>query len=218
MAAAEIQVSQTMMNKDAAERAEFKEDRPSSSSLGTDGTNLVNVSKGACNMAQAEWLVESSDTPREAKAEVEIKQSVWYTGVGSCRSDRWQPEEHAENVSEGKRLDEEEGGTGNSQAVPVEVGTESFFHNPAENAGTTHVPILATENPTTGLLDVPVSLVLEQGEVSAVEVTGDTEAGEGGGKPEDESSSHTEIKSTEVQDIVTEENREDSYAQQNSEE
>lgn len=218
MAVAEIQVSQTMMNKDAAECAEFKEDQPSSSSLGTDGTNLENVSKGACGMAKAEWLVESSDTPQEAKAEVDIKQSVWYTGVGSCQSDRLQPEEHTENVSEGKILDEDEGGAGNSHAVPVEVGTESFFHNPAENADTTQVPILDTENPRTGLLDMPVSSVPEQGEISTVEVTGDTEACEGEGKPEGESSSHMEIKSTEVKDIFTEENREDSYAQQNSEE
>ncbi|KFP14332.1 Protein Niban, partial [Egretta garzetta] len=209
-AAAEIQVSQTMMNKDASEGTEFKEDRPSSSGLGTDGTNLKNVSEGGCSMAQAEWLVESSDAPQEAKAGVDIKQSVWYTGVGSCQSGRLQPEEHAENLSEGKILDGEEGGAGNSHAVPVEVGTESFFHNP--------VPILDTENPKTGLLDVPVSSVLEQGEVSAVDVTGDREADEGEGKPEDDSSSHTEIKSTEVKDIFTEENREDSYAQQNSEE
>lgn len=216
MAAAEIQVSQMMMNKDAAECAEFKEDRPSSSSLGTDGMNLKNVSKGACNTAQAEWLVESSDTPQETKAEVEIKQSVWYTGVGSCESDRLEPEEHTESVSKDKRLDGEEGRVGNSHAIPVE--TETFFHNPSENADTTQEPILDTENPRTGLLDTPVSLVLEQGEVSAIEVTGNTEAGESEGKPGDESS-HTEIKSTEVKATFTEENRgDDSYAQQNSEE
>ncbi|XP_055580689.1 protein Niban 1 isoform X2 [Falco cherrug] len=217
MAAAEIQVSQTMMNKDTAECTEFKEDQSSSSSLGTDGMNLVNVSKGACNMAQAEWLVESSDTPQEVKAEVEMKQSIWYTGVRSCGSDRLQSEEHTENVSKGKRLDGEEGGTGNNHAVPVEVGTEGFFHNPAENADTMQVPVLDTENPT-GLLDVPVSLVPEQSKVSAKEVTGDTEASGGEGQPEDESSSHRETKSTEVKDVFTEENREDSYAQQNSEE
>uniref|UniRef100_A0A8C0IC17 Niban apoptosis regulator 1 n=1 Tax=Bubo bubo TaxID=30461 RepID=A0A8C0IC17_BUBBB len=217
VAAAEIQMSQMMMNKDAAECTEFKEDRPSSSSLGTDGTNSVNVSKEGCNMARAEWLVESSDTPQEAKAEVEIKQSVWYTGVGSCKSDSLQPEEHAENVSEGKRLDGEEGGAGNGRAVLVEVGTGSFFHNPAESADTMQVPILDAENPRTGLLDVLVSLVPEQGEVSTVEVTGGTEAGEVEGKPEHESSSHTEVKSTEAKDNFTEENREDSYAQQNSE-
>ncbi|XP_056211854.1 protein Niban 1 [Falco biarmicus] len=217
MAAAEIQVSQTMMNKDTAECTEFKEDQSSSSSLGTDGMNLVNVSKGACNMAQAEWLVESSDTPQEVKAEVEMKQSIWYTGVRSCGSDRLQSEEHTENVSKGKRLDGEEGGTGNNHAVPVEAGTEGFFHNPAENADTMQVPVLDTENPT-GLLDVPVSLVPEQSKVSAKEVTGDTEASGGEGQPEDESSSHRETKSTEVKDVFTEENREDSYAQQNSEE
>ncbi|KAM6305640.1 protein Niban 1 [Aegotheles albertisi] len=211
MAAAEIQV---MMNKGAAECEEFKEEPPSSSDLGTDGTNLGNVSKGACSMAQAEWLVESSDMPQEAKAEVEIKQSVWYTGVGSCKSDM-QPEEHTENESEGRRLDGEEGGAGNSHSILVEIGTESFSHNPAENADTTQVPILDRENPRT---DVPVSLVPEQGKVGTVEVTGDTEPGEGEGKPEDESSSHAEIKSTEVKGIFTEEKSEESYAQQKSEE
>ncbi|XP_010295303.1 PREDICTED: protein Niban-like, partial [Phaethon lepturus] len=176
VAAAEIQVSQTMMNKDAAECVEFKEDQPSSSSLGTYGTNLENASKGACDTAQAERLVESSDTPQEAKAGVGTKQSAWYTEVGSCGSARLQPEERTENVSEGKRLDGEEGGVGNSHAVPVEVGTESFLHNRAENADTTQVPILGTENPRTGLLDMPVSSVLEQGEFSAIEVTGDAAA------------------------------------------
>ncbi|XP_009461860.1 PREDICTED: protein Niban [Nipponia nippon] len=120
MAVAKIQVTQTMMNKDAAECMEFKEDQPSSSSLGADGTNLENVSKVACSMAQAEWLVEGSATPQEAKAGVDIKQSVWYTGVGSCQSDRLQPGEDTENVSEGKILGGEEGGAGNSHAVLVE--------------------------------------------------------------------------------------------------
>ncbi|KFZ54311.1 Protein Niban, partial [Podiceps cristatus] len=205
-AAAEIQVSQVMMNKDAAESMEFKEHEPSSSSLGTDGTDLENVSKGACSMAQAEWPVERSGMPQEAKAELEIKQSVWYTGVGSCEGDRLQPEEHPENASEGTKLDGEEGGAGNSHSVPVELGTERLFYNPTENADTTQVPILDTENPRAGLLDVPVSSVPEQGKVS----TGDTEAGKCEGKPEDESSSHMEIKSTEVKDIFTEENRENS--------
>ncbi|KFO72814.1 Protein Niban, partial [Cuculus canorus] len=218
MAVAEIRVSQTVMNKDTEECAEFKEHQPSSSGLGADGTSLVNVSERACAKAQAEWLVESSDTPQEAKAEVDIGQGIWYTGVGSCERDKSQPEERTENVSEGKRLNGEEGGAGNSHAVLVEVGTESSFHNPAGNADTTQVPILDTENPGTGLLDVPVSLVPEQGEVSAVKVTGGMEPGEGEEKPEDDSSSHTQIKSTEVKDICTEENREDSSAQQNSEE
>ncbi|KFV46833.1 Protein Niban, partial [Tyto alba] len=212
-AAAEIQVSQTTMNEHAAECAEFKEDQPSSSSWGTDGTNLVNVSEGGCSMAQAEWLVESSDLPQEAEGE--IKQSVWYTGVGSCKSDSLQPEEHIEYVSEGKRFAGKEGGAENSHAVPVEVGAESSFCNPAASADTMQVPVLDTENPSTGLRDVPVSLVPEQGEVSTVEVTGDTEAEEAEGKPEHESSSHTEIKSTEAKGIFTEEDREDGYAQQN---
>ncbi|XP_009864316.1 PREDICTED: protein Niban, partial [Apaloderma vittatum] len=170
MAAAETQVNQMTMDKDAAECAKFKEDRPPSSSFGTDGTNLVNVSDGACNTAQAEWLVGSSDTSQEAKAEVEIKQSVWYTSAGSCESDRSQSEEHAGNVSEGRRLDREEGGAGNSPAVHAEGGTES-----SENADTTQVPVLDTENPRAGLPDVPVPLVLEQGEVSTAKITGDTE-------------------------------------------
>ncbi|XP_069718419.1 protein Niban 1 [Phaenicophaeus curvirostris] len=214
MAVAEIQVSQTVMNEDTA----FKEDRPSSSGLETDGTSSVNVSERACNKAQAEWLVESLDTPQEAKAEVDIRQGIWCTGVGNCQSDKSQLQEHTESVSEGKRLGREEGGAGNSHAVLMEVGTESSFHNPAGNADTTQVPILDTETPGTRLLDVPVSSVSEQGEVSAVEVTGDTESGEGEGKAEDESSSHAEMKSTEVSDIFTEENREESSAQQNAEE
>ncbi|XP_054240251.1 protein Niban 1 [Indicator indicator] len=215
-AVAEIQVSQTMVNKDAAECAKFKEDQPSC--LGTDGTSVVNVSKGPCNTAQAEWLVESSAMPQGAQAEGAVKQSIWYTGVGSCESDRLQPEERAENVAEGKRLDVEEAGAGNSQAVLVEVGTESLLHSPADNASTAQVPILDMENPSTGLLDVLVSVVPEQGEVSTGDITGDRESGEGEGKPEDDSASLTELTSTEVKGVFTEENREDSYAQQNSEE
>ncbi|XP_075278829.1 protein Niban 1 [Opisthocomus hoazin] len=215
MAAAEIPVSQTTMNKDAAECTEFRQDRPSLSSVGTGGPNLENVSKGACNLSRAEWLVESSDTPQEAKAEVDVEQSVRYTGVGGCQGDRPQPEEQE---SDGKTLDGEEGEAGSSPAVLVEVGTESFFHNPAEKANTMQVPISDTENLRTGLLDVPVSSVPEQGEVSAVELTGDTEPGEGEGKPEDESALPMEIKSTEVKGNFTEENREDTDAQRNSEE
>uniref|UniRef100_A0A8B9SDE4 Niban apoptosis regulator 1 n=1 Tax=Apteryx owenii TaxID=8824 RepID=A0A8B9SDE4_APTOW len=212
--AAESQVSQ-MMNKDA-ECTELRGDQLSPSSSGTDGTNVVNVSERACNMAQAEWLVEISDTPQEVKAEMESDQSVWYTGVGSCESNRLQPEEHTENMSEDKRLDVEEGGARNSHTAPVEVGTESFFPNPAENADITQGPILKTQDPRTEPIDVPVPSVLEQGEVSAVQVTGDAKSGEGEGKPADESSSHAEIKSAE--EIFTEENREDSSVQQNSEE
>ncbi|KAM6261868.1 protein Niban 1 [Porphyrio hochstetteri] len=217
-AAAEVEMRWTVMNKDASECTEFKEDQPSSSSLGTDSMNSVPVSKGACSMARAEWLVESSDTPQVAKAEVEMKQSVWYTAVGSCGSDTSQPEEHTGNGSEGKRLDGEEGGAGKSHTVPAEVGTESFIRSTAESADTTPVPILDAENPRTGLLDVPVPSVPEQGEVSTVKVTGDTEAGEGEGELEGGSSSYTEIKSTEVKDTFTEENTQDHYTQQNSEE
>ncbi|XP_067156643.1 protein Niban 1 [Apteryx mantelli] len=212
--AAESQVSQ-MMNKDA-ECTELRGDRLSPSSSGTDGTNVVNVSERVCNMAQAEWLVEISDKPQEVKAEMESDQSVWYTGVGSCESKRLQPEEHTENMSEDKRLDVEEGGARNSHTAPVEVGTESFFPNPAENADITQGPILKTQDPRTEPIDVPVPSVLEQGEVSAVQVTRDAKSGEGEGKPADESSSHAEIKSAE--EIFTEENREDSSVQQNSEE
>ncbi|XP_064004140.1 protein Niban 1 [Pogoniulus pusillus] len=223
MAVAEIQVSQMMVNKDAAECVKLKEDQSSSFSLGTDGMNIVNVSKGPCNTAQAEWLVESSAMPQGAQVEGEMKQSIWYPGVGSCEKDQLQPEECTEHVSEGKRLEAEEAGAGNRQAVLVEVGTESLLHNPADSASTAQVPILDIENPSTGLLDVPGSvvpgsLVPEQGEVSTIDITGDTEAGEGDGKPGDDSSSLTETTSTEVKDVFTEENREDSYAHQNSEE
>ncbi|XP_067997429.1 protein Niban 1 [Melanerpes formicivorus] len=218
MAMAEIQVSQTMVDKDAAECAKFREDQLSSSCLGTDGMNVVNVSKGPCYTGQAEWLVEGSAMPQGTQAEGEMKQSIWYTGVGSCESNQLQPEEYAENVSEGKRLDEEEAGTGNGQAVLVEVGTESLLHNPDDNASTAQVPILDMENPSTGLMDVLVSVVPEQGEVSTRDITRETEAGEGEGKPEDDSASLTEITSTEVKGVFTEENREESYVQQNSEE
>ncbi|XP_065505210.1 protein Niban 1 [Caloenas nicobarica] len=211
MAVAGIEVSQMMVNTGAAECMEFKEDQPSSSCLGMDGMDLVIVSEGAGDAAQAQ--VESSDT-----AGVEVKQSVWYAGVESCKNDRSQPEEHAENGSAGKRLDGEGGGAGGSHAVPAEVGTESFLRDPAENADTMQVPILDTENPRTGLSDVLVSWVLEQGEVSAAEVMGDPQAGEGEEEPEGESSLHTEIKSTDVKAILTEEDREDSYAQQKSQE
>ncbi|XP_027579231.2 protein Niban 1 isoform X2 [Pipra filicauda] len=213
VAVAEIQVSQTMRSEDAAECVELKEERPSSC-LGTDSTSLGSVSRGA----QAEWLVESSDPPQEAKAEVEMKQSVWYTGVGSCGSERLQPEEHTGNVSEDRRLAGQEGGAGNSHTIPVEVGPQSSSQRAAEHADSTQVPILDTENPGTALLEA-VSLVPQQHEVNAaLKVTGDKEAGGGEGEPGDESSSHTEIKSTEVKDILTEENREDTCVQQNSEE
>ncbi|XP_025956817.2 protein Niban 1 isoform X2 [Dromaius novaehollandiae] len=212
--AAESQVRQ-MMNKDA-DCTDLKGDQLSPSSSGTDGTNLVSVSERVCNIAQAEWLVEISDTPQEVKTEMEIDHSVWYTGVGSCESDRLQPEEHTENMSEDKRLDVEEGGARNNHTAPVEVGTESFFPNPAENPDIPQVPILKTQDARTEPIDVPVPSVLEQGEVSAVHVTGEAKSGEGEGKPADESSSHAEIKSAE--EIFTEENREDSSVQQNSEE
>ncbi|KFO87787.1 Protein Niban, partial [Buceros rhinoceros silvestris] len=212
MTVAEVQVSQTMMTNDAVECVELQEDQPSSFGLGTEGTNSEHVSKGACSVAQAAWLVESSDTAQEVQAEVEIKQSMWHAAGGSCESAKVQPEEHTVNVSDGKRSDEEEGGAGKSQVVPVEEGTD----NPAEDADTTQVPILGTENPGAGLIDA--SLVPEQGEVSAVNVPGDREAGEGEEEPDDESFSHVEIKSTEVKDTFTEEDSEDSSAQQNSEE
>ncbi|XP_068809633.1 protein Niban 1 [Struthio camelus] len=214
--AAESQASQ-MMNKDA-ECVEIQGDHLSPSSSGTDGANLVNVSERACNMAQAEWLVEISDTPQEVKTEMAMDHSLWYTGTGSCESDRLQPEEHTENLCEDKRLDVEEGGARNSYAVPVEAGTESFSPNPAESPDKTQVPILKTQDPRPEPTDVPAPSMLEQGGVSAVQVTGDAQSGEGEGKPADESSSHAEIKSSEGREIFTEESRKDSSVQQNSEE
>ncbi|XP_051480337.1 protein Niban 1 [Apus apus] len=212
MAAAESQVSQITMNKDRAECTEFKED--GLSSLERDSRNLVDVSQGACKMVQEERLVESSDMSQETKAGVEMKQSIWYTGAGSCHSDSLQPGA----LSEGKRFSGGEGGAGDDHAVPLEGGTESFSHSPAENACTAPGPILDTENQRTGLLDLLVSVVPEQGQVSTLELTADPGLGESEGKPEDESSSHTEIISRGVKENFTEENREDGYAQQVSEE
>ncbi|XP_009993358.1 PREDICTED: protein Niban, partial [Chaetura pelagica] len=216
VAAAESEVSQIIMNKDRAECTEFREE--GLSILETDCRNLVDVSEGSCKMVQEEWLVESSDMSQEAKAGVEMKQSIWYTGAGSCHSDRLQPGGCTEPVSEGKRLSGGEGGAGGGHAVPLEGGTESFSHSSAENACTAPGPMLDTENPRTGLLDLLVSVVPEQGQVSTLELTADPGPGESKGKPENELSSHTEIISRGVKENFTEESREDGYAQQVSEE
>lgn len=218
-AAVDVKVCEMMVNKDATECMEFKENKPSSSSCGTDGTSIGNVSKVGRGVAQAEWLVEISDTPQEVKSEVEIKQSMCHTDAGSCDSDRLHPEEHTENASEDKRLSGEEGGAENSHAGLVEAETESFFHKPAENPDATQVPIVNTEEPRTGLVDAPFLLVAELDKESAVQVTAGAELGESEGKPEDESSSsHVEIKSSEVNNVFTQENREDSSVQQSPEE
>lgn len=209
VAVAEIQVSQKMRSEDAAECVEFKEERPSSGSLGTDGTSVESVPRGA----QAPWLVESSAPPQEAKAEVESKPSVWYTGAGG---ERLQPEEHTGNVVEDKRLYGEEG-AGNSHAVPGEAGTQSSFPSPAADAAPRDVPILDRANPGPGLLE-PVSLVPQQrqGQPGA-ERTAHTEPGGREGEP-DQSSSHAGIQSRGGNAILPEEHREDGSAQQNSEE
>ncbi|KGL76380.1 Protein Niban, partial [Tinamus guttatus] len=203
--AAESQVSH-LMNEDA-ECTELKGDRLSPSSPGTDSTNLVIVSGRACNMAQAEWLVDISSTSQEVKTETENNQSVLYTGIGSCESNRLQPEEHTENVTEDKRLDVEEGGARNSHTAPVEVGTESFYLNPAEYSD-------ITQDPRTEAMDVPVPSAPELGNVSTVQVTGDAWSGESEGKPADESSSHDEINSTDGREIFTEESREDKNSEE----
>ncbi|OXB84332.1 UNVERIFIED_CONTAM: hypothetical protein H355_007215 [Colinus virginianus] len=210
----EVHVSQTMVNK----CVEFKEDQPASSSCGTDGIDVGNVSKAGRSVAQAEWLVEISDTPQEVKAEVEIKQSVWYTDAGGCDSDRLHPEERTENAPEDKSG--EEGGAGSSHAGVLEVGTESFSQKPAENPDATQASVLNTEEPSAGLVDVPFLSAEEQDEAGAVQVTADvTQLGESKGKAEDQSSSsQVEIKSSEVNNVFTQENREDSSVQQNPEE
>lgn len=199
-----------MRSEDAAECVEFKEERPSSGSLGTDGTSVESVPRGA----QAPWLVESSAPPQEEKAEVESKPSVWYTGAGG---ERLQPEEHTGNVVEDKRLYGEEG-AGNSHAVPGEAGTQSSFPSPAADAAPRDVPILDRANPGPGLLE-PVSLVPQQrqGQPGA-ERTAHTEPGGREGEPGDQSSSHAGIQSRGGNAILPEEHREDGSAQQNSEE
>ncbi|XP_005531378.1 PREDICTED: protein Niban [Pseudopodoces humilis] len=209
VAVAEIQVSQKMRSEDAAACVKFKEEQPSSASVGLDGTSAESVPRGA----QAPWLVESSAPPQEAKAEVEIKPSVWYAGAGGGRL---QPEEHTGNAVEDKRPYGEEG-TGNSNAVSEESGTQSSFRSPAAHAATRDVPILDRANPGPGLLE-PVSLVPQQrrGQPRA-ERTADTEPGGRQGEP-DQSSSHAGIQSTRGKAILPEEHREDGSAQQNSEE
>ncbi|XP_058698247.1 protein Niban 1 [Poecile atricapillus] len=209
VAVAEIQVSQKMRSEDAAACVEFKEEQATSASLGLDGTSVESVPRGA----QAPWLVESSAPPQEAKAEVEINASVWYAGAGGGRL---QPEEHTGNAVEDKRLYGEEG-TGNSNAVSGEAGTQSSFRSPAAHAATRDVPILDRANPGPGLLE-PVSLVPQQrrGQPGA-ERTADTEPGGRDGEP-DQASSHAGIQSTGGKEILPEEHREDGSAQQNSEE
>ncbi|KAM8805367.1 protein Niban 1 [Eudromia elegans] len=207
--AAESQVSH-VMNKDA-EYPELKGDHLSPSKSGTESTNLMIVSGRACNMAQAEWLVDISSTSQEIKTATENDPSVPCTGVGSCESNRLQPEEHTENVTEDKRLDVEEGGARNSHTAPVEVGTESFYPNPAEYSD-------ITQDARTEAMDVLVPSALELGNVSTVQVTGDAWSDESEGKLADESSAHAEIKNTGGREIFTEENREDSSVLQNSEE
>ncbi|XP_039411601.1 protein Niban 1 [Corvus cornix cornix] len=210
VAVAEIQVSQKMRSEHAAECVELKEERPYSASLGTDGTSVESVPRGA----QAPWLVESSTPPREAKVEVESRPSVWYTGAGG---ERLQPEEHTGNAVEDKRLYGEEGG-GNSHAVLGEAGTQSSFPSPAAFAATRDVPILDRANPGPGLLE-PVSLVQQQrlGQPRA-ERTAHREPGGREGEPGDQSSSHAGMQSTGGKAILPEEHREDGSAQQNSEE
>ncbi|XP_015492344.1 protein Niban 1 [Parus major] len=209
VAVAEIQLCHKMRSEDAAACVKFKEEQPSSASLGLDGTSAESVPRGA----QAPWLVESSAPPQEAKAEVEIKPSVWYAGAGGGRL---QPEEHTRNAVEDKRLYGEEG-TGNSNAVSEEAGTQSSFGSPAAHAATRDVPILDRANPGPGLLE-PVSLVPQRrrGQPRA-ERTADTELGGREGEP-DQSSSHAGIQSTGGKAILPEEHREDGSAQQNSEE
>lgn len=204
VAVAEIQASQKMRSEDAAECVEFKEERPSSASLGTGGTSVESVPRGA----QAAWLVESSAPPQEAKAEVESKPSVWPTGAGG---ERLQPEEHTGNAVEDKRLYGKEG-AGNSHAVPVEAGTQSF-PSPAADEATRDVPILDRANPSPGLLE-PVSLVPEQ---PRAERTADTEPGGRQGEAGDQSSSHAAFQSAGGKASLPE-HREGGSAQQNSEE
>ncbi|XP_077641630.1 protein Niban 1 [Lonchura striata] len=199
VAVAEIQVSQKMKSEDAAECVEFKEERPSSASLGTDGTRGESVPKGA----QAPWLVEGWAPPREAKAEVESKPSVWYAGA---EGERLQPEEHTGIAVDGKE------GTGDSHAVLEDGGTQSSFPSPAADAGTREVPILDRANPGPGLLE-PVSLQPRRGQ-PGTERTADTEPGRREGEPGDQPSG---IHGTGGKAILPEEHRGDGPAQQNSE-
>ncbi|XP_005423822.1 protein Niban 1, partial [Geospiza fortis] len=202
VAVAEIQVSQKMKSEDAAECVEFKEEQPSSASLGTDGTRVESVPRGA----QAPWLVESWAPPQEAKAEVESKPGVRYAGAGG---ERLQPEEQTGIAMYGEE------GTRNSPAVPEDGGTQSPFPSPAADAATGDVPILDRANP--GLLE-PVSLEPQQRqEQPRAGRTADTEPGRPEGEPGDQSL-HAGIQSSGGKAILPEEHREDGPAQQNSEE
>uniref|UniRef100_A0A8C5U8D2 Niban apoptosis regulator 1 n=1 Tax=Malurus cyaneus samueli TaxID=2593467 RepID=A0A8C5U8D2_9PASS len=208
VAVAEIQVSQAGRSEDAGERVEFKEEPPSFASPGTDGLSVESVPRGA----QASWLVESSDSPQGAKAEVESKQSVWYTGV---ESERWQPEERTGNAVAGSRLEGEEG-AGHRRAVPGEAGTQSSLPSPAAHAGTGNVPILDSANPGPGLLE-PVSLVPQQRQGQRP-AQGTAHAEPAEGQPGEQAASPTAIPSAAGTRFLPEEHREVGSAQQNPEE
>ncbi|XP_062353718.1 protein Niban 1 [Cinclus cinclus] len=196
LAVAGIEVSQKMRSEDAGQRVEFKEERPSSGSLGTDGRSVESVPRGA----QAPWLVESSAPPPEARAEVKSKAGV--PDTAGAAGERSQPEEHAGNAVEDQKLYGEEG-TGSSHAVPGEAGTQSSFPSPAADGATRDVPILDRANPGPGLLE-PVSLVPQQ---RRAQPGAHTEPGGPEGQPGQKMAIA----------ILPEEHREDGSTQQNSE-
>ncbi|XP_038270047.1 protein Niban 1 isoform X2 [Dermochelys coriacea] len=225
---AETGQTDQIVNKEL-EHSELKVEQPPPSSLGTGDMNLMIISEAGNHVTQAECLEvsEKLDVSQESKAEMETNQSVWYSGLESCKGlyDKSQPDAHTESIVEDRRSDLEEAGEGHIHAVPMETEAERFPGCSAESPDATQVPILSIENlriETTD--DFEVSLVLEEDELSMAEVTVDiksesfTVTASDECQPAGAPSLSAENTSSVGSETVTQENIEESCAEQNSEE
>ncbi|XP_030430026.1 LOW QUALITY PROTEIN: protein Niban 1 [Gopherus evgoodei] len=225
---AETGKTDQVVNKEV-EHSELKVEQPLPTSFGTGDMNLMIFSEAGNHATQAECLEvsEKLDVSQESKAEMETNQSVWYTGLESCKGlhDKLQPEAHTESIVGDRRSDLEEAGEDHIHAVPMETEAESFPGCSAESPDATQVPILRIENlriETTD--DFQVSLVLEEDELSTAEVTVDiksesfTVTASDECQPAGAPSLCAEITSSAGSETVTQENREESCTEQHSEE
>nr|XP_042707215.1 protein Niban 1 isoform X2 [Chrysemys picta bellii] len=225
---AETDQTDQVVNKEV-EHSELKVEQPPPSSFGTGDMKSMIISEAGNHATQAECLevAEKLDMSQKSKAEMETNQSVWYTGLESCKGlhDKSQPEAHTESIVGDRRSDLEEAGEDHIHADPMETEVESFPGCSAESPDAIQVPILSIENlriETTN--DFQVSLVLEEDELSTAEVTVDiksesfpvtvTDECQPAGAP----SLRAEITSSVGSETVTQENSEDSCTEQHSEE
>ncbi|KAG6930819.1 family with sequence similarity 129, member A [Chelydra serpentina] len=225
---AETSQTDQIVNKEV-EHSELKVEQPPLSSLVTGDMNLMIISEAGNHAAQTEcWEVsEKLDVSQESKAEMETNQSVWYTGLESCKGlhDKSHPEAHTESIVGDRRSDLEEAGEGHIHAVPMETEAESFPGCSAESPAATQIPILSIENLSIETTDdFQVSLVLEEDELSTAEVTVDIKSESFTVTASDECqlagapSLSAEITSSVGSETVTQENSEESCTGQHSEE